>query len=140
MVDRAIARCGIMVGVTIGYEVRDGKAVWAGRELREWIPDLVAAVLAAFDPVQIIVFGSVASGTDGPDSDLDVLVVLDDAPLDRRRGLMVELRKATRTVRAPRDLLVTSQADFVRDRAAVGSIEHAAFHGGRVVHERRSAA
>jgi hypothetical protein len=91
-----------MVPVTTGYEVRDGKAVWAGRQLRDWIPDLVEAVVARFDPVQLIVFGSVASATDGPDSDLDVLVVLDDAPVEHRRELMVELRKATRAVHAPR--------------------------------------
>lgn len=132
--------CGIMVGMATAYEVRDGKAVWAGRELREWIPDLVESVLARFDPVQIIVFGSVASGTDGPDSDLDVLVVLDDAPVDRRRDLMVELRKATRAVRAPRDLLVTSQEDFERERVIVGTVEREAFDGGLVVHARRSAA
>ena len=63
--------CGIMVRVTTGYEDRDGNAIWAGRQLREWIPTLVESIVARFDPVRVIVFGSVASGTDGPDSDLD---------------------------------------------------------------------
>lgn len=129
-----------MVGVTTGYEVHDGKAVWAGRELVAWVPLLVDAVVARFDPVQVILFGSVASGTDGPDSDLDVLVVLDEAPLERRRELMVDLRRATRGVHAPRDLLVTSERDYERERAVAGTIEHAAFRGGIVVHERRPAA
>ena len=67
-------------------------------------------------------------------------MVLDDVPIDRRRELMIELRKATRSVHAPRDLLVTSQGHFERECAVAGTVEHAAFHGGLVVHERRSAA
>ncbi|MGH9113403.1 MAG: nucleotidyltransferase domain-containing protein, partial [Acidimicrobiales bacterium] len=72
---------------TVTYEVRDGRALYNGRPLRDWVPDIVEAIVARFDPVKVILFGSVADGTDGPDSDLDFLVVLDDAPLARRRDL-----------------------------------------------------
>lgn len=129
-----------MVEVTTQYQVRDGKAIWGGRELAAWVPPLVDALLSRFDPETVILFGSVAAGTDGPDSDLDVLVVLDDAPIERRRDLMVDLRRATRDVHAPRDLLVTSTRDYELDRAVPGTIEHAAFHHGIVVHERQPAA
>ena len=63
----------------VTYAVRDNRAVWAGRSLREWVPDLVNVIVGAFDPEKVILFGSVADGTDGPDSYIDLLVVLSDA-------------------------------------------------------------
>lgn len=122
------------------YEVRDGKAAWGGRLLRDWVPDIVAAIVREFDPVLIVLFGSVAEGTDGPDSDLDLLVVLEDAPLDRRRDLMFELRRATRRFRVPRDILVTSKDDFSQRASQAGTTEHEPAQNGVVVHERRPAA
>jgi predicted nucleotidyltransferase len=120
------------------YAVRDGKALWAGRTLREWVPDLVDAVVTRFDPAKVILFGSVADGTDGPDSDIDLLVVLDVAPLEQRRQLMVELRRTTHGVAAPHDLLVTSVEDFERRRHQPGTTEYEPARGV-VVHERHAA-
>ena len=40
--------------------------------------ELLQSVVAHFRPQRVIVFGSVARGDTGPDSDLDLLVVLDD--------------------------------------------------------------
>jgi predicted nucleotidyltransferase len=117
-----------------------GKANWGGRALRDWIADLVELIVDRFDPVRVFVFGSVAAGTDGPDSDLDLLVVLDDAPAERRRSLLVELRKATRAFRVPRDLLVTCVEDCERERVVVGTVERAAFEARLVAYERRHAA
>ena len=41
-------------------------------------PELLDPVVAYFQPRRVIVFGSVARGEAGPDSDIDLLVVLDD--------------------------------------------------------------
>ena len=73
--------------------------------MQEWVPDLVNVIVSAFDPESLVLFGSVADGTDGPDSDIDLLVVLSDASLADRRRLMVELRRAARAIAAPHDLL-----------------------------------
>ncbi len=61
-------------------EVVDGKVRYNGRTLDEWVPEVVTDIVTACDPLQVILFGSVARGDHGPDSDLDVLVVLPDAP------------------------------------------------------------
>ena len=45
--------------------------------LREAVPSIVQDIVRAVDPVRIILFGSVVRGDDGPDSDLDFLVVLE---------------------------------------------------------------
>jgi uncharacterized protein len=120
----------------VAYAVRGNRAEWAGRSLRDWVPDLVAAIVDAFDPAKIVLFGSVADGTDGPDSDIDLLVVFDHAPRIDRRRLMVELRRAARRVAAPHDLLVTSVEDFARHQNSPGSTEFEPAHHGIVVHER----
>ena len=117
------------------YAIREGKALWAGRTLREWVPDLVDAVVTRFDPAKVILFGSVAEGSDGPDSDIDLLVVLDNAPLAERRQLMVELRRASHDIAAPHDLLVTSIEDFDRRKDVPGAMEYGPARGV-VVHER----
>ncbi len=118
------------------YAVRNNRALWAGRTLRAWTDLLVERLVEDFDPAVIVLFGSVAEGNDGPDSDIDLLVVLDDAPPSQRRGLMVDLRRASRGVAAPHDLLVTSVADFERRRDVPGTTEHLAAHRGVVMHER----
>jgi len=123
----------------VTYAVRDGHAEWAGRSLRDWVPDLVATIAATFDPAKIVLFGSVAHGTDGPDSDIDLLVVLDEAPLTDRRRLMVELRRATRAISAPHDVLVTSLDDFERNQDAPGTTEFEPAQRGVVIHERSTA-
>ena len=55
----------------------DSEGRYDGLTLREALPSVVDEVVAACDPVEVILFGSVARGEDGPDSDLDLLVVLD---------------------------------------------------------------
>jgi hypothetical protein len=41
-------------------------------------PDLLDSVVAYFQPRRIILFGSAARGGAGPNSDIDLLVVVDD--------------------------------------------------------------
>ncbi len=126
----------MLVVESVAFAVRDNHAVWAGRTLREWTDVLVETLVAEFDPVRIILFGSLAAGVDGPDSDIDLLVVLDDAPVAERRRLMVDMRRATRAVAAPHDLLVTSAADLERNSAIPGTTEYEPAQHGVAVYER----
>ena len=53
----------------------------------EAIAEITRRLIEYYQPVRIYLFGSVARGDDGPDSDLDFLVVVpDDVPADRLRG------------------------------------------------------
>jgi hypothetical protein len=49
---------------------------------------------------------------------------------------MVELRRATRGIAAPHDMLVTSARDFERNRDTPGATENEPAQRGIVVHER----
>ena len=51
---------------------------------RDAVPaDLLDAVVAYFRPLRVVLFGSAARGDTGPDSDIDLFVILDD---DARPG------------------------------------------------------
>jgi predicted nucleotidyltransferase len=51
------------------------------------LDEIVRRLIEAYQPEQIFLFGSIARGDAGPDSDYDLLVIVpDDAPLERRRS------------------------------------------------------
>lgn len=106
--------------------------------MRDWIPDVVDDVVAAFDPARIIVFGSVARGEDEHSSDLDLLVLFDDvAPSDRRR-LMGRIRGVI-DAPIPIDVLVADVSEFEARKDVNGSPYYWPAREGRVVYERRAA-
>src|SRR5690606_20106517 len=90
-----------------------------GRTLRDWIPEVVEDIVASVEPAQIILFGSAARGEMGPDSDLDLLVVLDELDPADRAKLMGEIRFA---ISAPMaiDIFVTDVGECERRRDVVG--------------------
>ncbi|MFN8108368.1 MAG: nucleotidyltransferase domain-containing protein [Thermoleophilia bacterium] len=107
-----------------------------GGRLRALVPAAVDEIVRAADPVRVILFGSVTRGEDGPDSDLDFLVVLDDVqPGLQRRRLTREIRRAI-TVDAPVDVFVTDLAESSRRRVVPGSIHYWPMREGEVVYER----
>ena len=119
----------------VRWQVLDGKIRYGGRTLADWVPQVVADLAAAGDPLQVLLFGSVARGDDGPDSDIDLLVVLPAVDRRRRHELTVGLANAI-TAPVPVDLLVTDPAE-VAERGDLPGILRVALREGRVVHERR---
>lgn len=105
-----------------------------GRTLREWLPDIVERIVERFDPVKVILFGSLAQGTDGPDSDIDLLVVLDQ--VRDKRAAMLELRRATDEFPTPLDLIPTDADEVARRGNIVGTILRPALQTGTVLYER----
>ncbi len=72
------------------------------------------AIATAFQPLQIILFGSYAWGSPTEDSDVDVLVVM---PKKRfRRDLDLKIRRRVPAT-FPVDVLVRDQEDFTRRQA-----------------------
>lgn len=61
--------------------------------------------------MEIILFGSVARGDDGPDSDIDLLVVLASVAKSDKHERMTELRNAI-AAPVPVDVLVTDPAEL----------------------------
>lgn len=119
----------------LSNDASNGKARYEGQTLAEWAPKVVDEIVRGFDPVQVILFGSVARGDDGPDSDLDLLVVLPHVePADRMR-LVVDIRMAL-TPCVPKDIFVTDPAEIERRRDEVGSFHYWPLREGKVLYER----
>jgi predicted nucleotidyltransferase len=116
------------------YEVRDGKARWAGRTLAEWVPDAVDLIVDGFAPERVVLFGSVASGTETPDSDVDLLVVFGHID-GRRHDLAVSIHRALEDIGAPVDIVVTDEDEITR-RGDVPGLLRVALRRGTVVHDR----
>lgn len=95
---------------------------------------MVKRIVKEFDPEQIILFGSRARGDAGPDSDVDLLVVMDiDGP---KLEKCLEIRGALRDFLVPLDILVTSPEEFAWRKDVVGTIEWPASREGRVLYAR----
>jgi predicted nucleotidyltransferase len=118
--------------MTVRAEYKDGK--WNGRTLREWVSEAVDEIVRHFNPVRVILFGSVARGEEGPDSDIDLLVVFDELPERTKLEAEVAVRRAI-TVPAAVEVLVTD-LDELAERGDLPGILRVAQREGRVVHER----
>src|SRR5436309_16019559 len=97
--------------------------------VQEQINRLVTRIVRKFHPDQIILFGSHARGDAGPDSDVDLLVVM---PINNsKRDLTVKIRAALHAFQVPTDIIVTSPEDFAWRKDIVGTIEYPAVHEGK---------
>lgn len=104
--------------------------------LRSLVPAAVDDIVRAVQPRRVILFGSVARGEAGLDSDLDFLVVVDAVqPGPERRRLMGAIRAAIK-VKAPVDVFVTDEAECDRRRDIIGSMHYWPLREGEVVYER----
>ncbi len=114
------------------YEVRDGKARYDGRTLSEWVPEIVQRLVEQFAPSRIVLFGSVARGDDGRDSDVDLLVVLPELRL-RHHDAAVSMLRSLGDLPVPVDLVVTDVAEL-EERAAAPGVVRVALREGAAVH------
>jgi uncharacterized protein (DUF433 family) len=97
---------------------------------------LLDAIVAHFDPLQVILFGSRARGEAGADSDIDLLVVLDDAAPADKLGWRSAF-EARKDFHGAVDIVPCRRRWFEDRRDVIGSLAHMAAEDGIVVYERR---
>lgn len=118
-----------------GWRVEEGRAVWAGRTLAEHVPDLVDELVALFDPAEVWLFGSVSQGVDGPDSDVDLLVV--DERYRPEDAVRLKAKAAASVLTpVPFDVAFTTPSRMAHRRRVAGTLERAAATAGRRVYAR----
>ncbi len=115
----------------------DEQGRYDGKTLQELWPSVVDEVVRAVDPAEVILFGSVARGEDGPDSDIDLLVVFDHIEPAEKRPMMARIRSAIDTF-APVDVIVTDPVEMAERHDDVGSILYWPSREGRPVYRRAS--
>lgn len=103
-------------------------------EIERTVQEMVRRIVERFDPERIILFGSQARGDAGPDSDIDLLVVMET---DSRRRSAVDIRMALDDIVIPKDIMVVPPDEFERHRDIVGTLAYPAVREGRLLHERR---
>jgi len=78
----------------------------------EVLPEVVQRLVAALQPEKIILFGSYAYGKPTPDSDVDLLVVMETSAPDKERYLSVCRQLRPRPL--PVDILVRTPQEIAR--------------------------
>ena len=99
------------------------------------IQKIVNRIVERFHPEQIILFGSQARGDAGPDSDVDLLVVM---PVEgSKREKQLEIRMALHDIHVPKDVIVSTPEEFAWRKEIVGTIERPAARQGKVLYARK---
>jgi predicted nucleotidyltransferase len=97
------------------------------------LTEAVRRLAEAYAPEQIYLFGSVARGDAGADSDYDLLlVVADDAPPERRKSRLGY--QALRGTGTAVDVLVCTRSYFEARRDLKASLPGTVLREGRLVH------
>lgn len=91
--------------------------------------EMVRRIVEVAHPLRIILFGSAARGEMGPDSDLDLLVVMPEGI--HRRRTATALFMALRAVNIPKDIVVVTQRDVVEYGDNPSLVIHPALTDGK---------
>lgn len=88
-----------------------------------------------YNPIAIYIFGSYAWGHPDEDSDLDLLVVVDDVGKDRHKAL-VKGHLALAQLGIPKDLLLLSKNEFEIDSQDVTTIHYKIKRKGKQIYAK----
>ena len=109
-------------------ELIDGKVLYDGRSLLAWASRVADRIVERCDVTRIVLYGSVVRGDDGPDSDIDLLVVM--PIVGRRHDTSVRVLNELRDLPVPIDITVVDPA-HLDDEASVPGVVRAAIREGR---------
>jgi predicted nucleotidyltransferase len=98
------------------------------------IEEMIQRIVTRFQPERIILFGLHARGKAAPDSDVDLLVVMNLSGSKREKQL--EIRLALQDFHVPKDIVVTTPEEFEWRKEIPGTIERPAALEGKVVYAR----
>lgn len=102
--------------------------------VQDAIAEMVRRIVSKFNPDKIILFGSHARGKAGPDSDVDLLVVMPVEGSKRRKATEIDGTLADRMI--PLDLIVVTPEEFERACHQKGSVLRPAAIEGLVLYDR----
>ena len=97
--------------------------------------ELLDPVVAYFKPRRVILFGSVARGDSGPDSDIDLLVVVDDDTPPEKLTIRAGI-DSRMSYRHPADVIPCRESTFRHKARIAGTLAYEAAHAGTVIYER----
>lgn len=102
--------------------------------LTKQLPEITRRIVETSNPEKIILFGSYARGNFGVDSDLDLLIIVQNIKHLRQESIRV--RRALRGLLAPVDIVVATSEQIKRLGNTTGLIYKSAISEGKVLYER----
>lgn len=98
------------------------------------LKDIVGRLVEAYEPISLYLFGSLARGDDGPDSDYDILIVVpDNAPPERLRSRLAY--RALRGTAVATDVVVLTRTSFDRSLEFEASLPSTVLREGHLIHD-----
>lgn len=101
------------------------------------LEEITRRVVAVSRPEKVILFGSHARHEAAPDSDVDLLVIVDEA--DTSGAETNRILRALSGIRVTVDVVVVSSAYAERYGDLIGTVLRPALREGRVLYDRRTA-
>lgn len=98
------------------------------------IEKMVRRIVATFDPLQVILFGSCARGETREGSDVDLLVIMPNGTHTRRAA--IEMLRELRDADAAKDVIVATPEILRRFGDMPGMIYQSAIREGKTLYER----
>ena len=96
--------------------------------------EMARRLVRQFHPDKIILFGSHARGTAGPDSDIDLLIVM--AVKGSKRSKTVEMYRLLGGMGMSKDIIVVTPEEIKRYKKIPGTIVYQALNEGKLLYER----
>ena len=109
-------------------EVINGKVLYDGESLAVWASRVAERIVERCGASRVVLYGSVARGHDGPDSDIDLLVVM--PMVGRQHVAAVSVLDELRDLPVPVDITVVDPA-HLDEEASVAGVVRAALREGR---------
>jgi predicted nucleotidyltransferase len=106
----------------------------SAHDAKSEIGRMVKRIAELFRPEKIILFGSYASGNPGPDSDVDLLIVLPIHGSHRKKAIEIDAAISDRKL--PVDLIVVTPEELQQGCEQIGTILRPALKEGLVLYER----
>jgi predicted nucleotidyltransferase len=100
----------------------------------ELLKEVTERIVEAFAPERVILFGSYAHGKPTPDSDVDLLIVMEsnERPSERRRAVSRLFRERP----FPMDIIVRTPQEMKRSLERVDPFIHDILLKGKVLYDR----
>lgn len=114
-------------------------------QLKPWqatpqiIDRMVRRLVRRFKPERIILFGSHARGMAGPDSDVDLLVVMPlKNPRHEKPQMELAMRLAVHDFKCPKDIIVVTPGEMETQKSIPGTIVRPALSEGKTLYVRQA--
>jgi predicted nucleotidyltransferase len=122
----------VSVSVSVLPQIGGG-AILADMNAIAAIEEVRQRLMQSLHPERIVLFGSHAWGVPGPDSDLDLLVIVAESDLPPHKRAQAAYRSLS-GLGVPCDVIVHTRAEVERLDRVPTSLTHRALREGRVLH------